>query len=337
MKKLKTVLAGLLAAALPLMASGGARAETNEVRFAQQFAFTYLQLNVMKNQKLVEKHAAALGIPDLKVTFAQFSGGDAMNEALISGAVDFVCGGAPGLLYLWDKTWGTPQEVRGVSALGYFELLLNTRAPHIKSIEDFRDNDKIALSAVKVSGQALILQMAAARKWGIENWERLDKFTFPLPPPDQAVGMLANNPAFESSFASPPFTLMQLKNPNVRTILKSSDIVGHATSAVWWSSKRFHDANPTVYRAVINATKEAQAFIEKDLRTAVEYYVKDSGAKASVDEVVAMLKLPGFGYHVAPNGFMVYADFMHQIGRLKNKPSSWKDLFWPEIHDLKGS
>jgi NitT/TauT family transport system substrate-binding protein len=334
MRALKYILAATLAA-LPLVST--ARAETNEVRFAQQFAFTYLHLNVMKNQKLVEKHAAALGIPDLKVTFAQFSGGDAMNDALISGAVDFVCGGAPGLLYLWDRTKGTQNEVRGVTALGYFELLLNTRSDRIKGIEDFRDNDKIALSAVKVSGQALILQMAAARKWGIENWERLDKFTFPLPPPDQAAGMLSNNPAFETSFASPPFTLMQLKNPAVRTILKSSDIVGNATSSVWWSSKRFHDANPKVYQAVINATKEAQAFIDKDLHTAVEYYVKDSGAKTSVDDVVAMLRTPGMGFHVAPDGFMVYAEFLNKVGRLKNKPASWKDLFWPEIHDLKGS
>jgi NitT/TauT family transport system substrate-binding protein len=34
---------------------------------------------------------------------------------------------------------------------------------------------------------------------------------------------------------------------------------------------------------------------------------------------------------------MVYAEFLHKIGRLKNKPASWKDLFFPEIHDLKGS
>jgi NitT/TauT family transport system substrate-binding protein len=149
--------------------------------------------------------------------------------------------------------------------------------------------------------------------------------------------MLSNNPAFETSFASPPFTLLQLKNPAVRTILKSSDIVGNATSSVWWSSKRFHDGNPKLYQAVINATKEAQAFIDKDLRTSVEYYIKDSGAKTSVDEVVDMLKTPGMGFHVAPDGFMVYADFLNKIGRLKNKPDSWKDLFWPEIHDLKGS
>lgn len=337
MRGLRTVLAGMLAAALPLMAPVGARAETNEVRFAQQFAFTYLQQNVMFNQKLVEKHAALLGIPNLKVTLSVFNGGDAMNDALMSGAVDFVSGGVPAMLYLWDKTRGTPQEVRGVSALGYFELLLNTRAPHVKSIRDFKDTDRIAVPAVKVSGQAIILEMAAAKEWGIENWEKLDKLTFQVSSPDQAVGMLANNPAFETSYSAPPFTMMMLKNPNVRTILKSSDIVGNATSSVWWTSKRFHDANPKVYQAVINALKEAQQVVEKDLPLAVKYFLDDTKAKSTVEEIVAMLRQPGFGYHLAPQGFMVYAEFLHKVGRLKNKPASWKDMFWQEIHDLNGS
>jgi NitT/TauT family transport system substrate-binding protein len=322
---------------MPLLGSGTVRAETNEVRFAQQFAFTYLQINVMKHQQLVEKHAAALGVPNVKVTFAQFSGGDAMNDALMSGAIDIVSGGVPAMLYLWDKTRGTPQEVRGVSALGFFELLLNTRNPNIKSIRDFKDTDKIAVPGVKVSGQAIILEMAAAKEFGFENWEKLDKLTLAVSSPDQAVGMLANNPAFESSFAAPPFTELQLKNPAVRTILRSRDIVGDATSSVWWTSKRFRDANPKVYKAIINATKEAQAFIDKDLPTAVKYFIEDSGTKSTVEEITAMLRRPGYGYHIAPQGFMVYADFLAKAGRLKNKPASWKDMFFEEIHDLNGS
>lgn len=337
MKRLACGLAALAVALTPLLVSGAARAETNEVRFAQQFAFTYLQQNVMINQKLVEKHAALLGVPNVKVTLSVFNGGDAMNDALMSGAVDFVSGGVPAMLYLWDKTRGTPQEVRGVSALGYFELLLNTRNPDIKSIKDFKDTDKIAVPGVKVSGQAIILQMAAAKEWGIDNWEKLDKLTFQLSSPDQAAGMLANNPGFETSFSAPPFTILMLKNPAVHTILKSRDIVGDATSSVWWTGKRFHDANPKVYQAVINALKEAQEVVDKDLPLAVKYFLDDTKAKSSVDELVTMLRQPGFGYHLAPQGFMVYADFMYKVGRLKNKPDSWKDMFWQEIHDLKGS
>jgi len=28
---------------------------------------------------------------------------------------------------------------------------------------------------------------------------------------------------------------------------------------------------------------------------------------------------------------------MHKVGRIKVVPASWKDMFWPEIHDLDGS
>jgi NitT/TauT family transport system substrate-binding protein len=34
---------------------------------------------------------------------------------------------------------------------------------------------------------------------------------------------------------------------------------------------------------------------------------------------------------------MKHVEFMHKVGRLKHKPSSWKDMFFAEAHDLKGS
>ena len=94
----------------------------------------YLQLNVMEHQKLIEKHAAALGINDVKVSWFKFNGPTAVNEALISGNVDIGSGGVPGLLTLWSRTKGTPQEVRGISALSSQPFLLNTRDPNIKSV-----------------------------------------------------------------------------------------------------------------------------------------------------------------------------------------------------------
>jgi len=32
-----------------------------------------------------------------------------------------------------------------------------------------------------------------------------------------------------------------------------------------------------------------------------------------------------------------FADFMQQTGTIKVKPQSWKDLFFPLVHDRKGS
>ena len=129
----------------------------------------YLQLNVMDHQKLIEKHAAALGLPDVKVSWFKFNGPTAVNEALISGNIDIGSGGVPGLLVLWSSTKGTPQEVRGISALSSQPFLLNTSDTNIKTIKDFKDSDRIAVPAVKSSVQAITLQMEAAKLSGPRN------------------------------------------------------------------------------------------------------------------------------------------------------------------------
>ena len=39
----------------------------------------------------------------------------------------------------------------------------------------------------------------------------------------------------------------------------------------------------------------------------------------------------------APVNVMKVVDFMHDVGRIKKKPASWKDLFFPEVHGLNSS
>src|SRR5262245_13544288 len=130
-----------------------AAAQVPEIRLARQFSMGYLQFNVMEHQQLIEKHARALGIPEIKISWHTFNGPNAMNDALIAGTIDIAAGGTPGLLVLWARTKGTPQEVRGISAMSSQPFLLNTRNPAIKTIADFKDGDRIALPAVKVSVQ----------------------------------------------------------------------------------------------------------------------------------------------------------------------------------------
>ncbi len=96
-----------------------------------------------------------------------------MNDALLSGSVDFVCLGIPGIATIWGKTKGG-LEVKAASGFNFLPLQLNTRNPNIKSMRDLTDKDKIALPAVKVSMQAIILQMAAAQAFGEANYTKLD-------------------------------------------------------------------------------------------------------------------------------------------------------------------
>ena len=40
---------------------------------------------------------------------------------------------------------------------------------------------------------------------------------------------------------------------------------------------------------------------------------------------------------MTPENTMKFAAFMASVGSIKEPPKSWKDLFFPEVHDLNGS
>ncbi|MDB5401566.1 MAG: sulfonate transport system substrate-binding protein [Acetobacteraceae bacterium] len=314
-----------------------ARAEVTEVRFAQQFSMGYLQFDVMKHQDLLAKHVAAVGLPEVKVTWVTFSGPDMMNDALLSDSIDIASGGMPGLLTIWAKTKGTAQEVRGVAAMSQQPLLLNSRNPAVRSVRDFTDKDRIAMPAVKVSAQAVLLEMAAAREWGDAAYDRLDKLTFSLSPPDATSGLLAGGGDFNAAFTVPPFQAMQLRNPAIHTVLSSDEVIGPSSGGTAWTTKRFHDANPKLYRAILDAMQEASEFIAEHPKETVTYYAEDTKMKIDTDMMEGLLADPRFKYDLTPVATMRWADFMFLVHRIKVLPKTWMDLFWPEIYDRGGS
>src|ERR1700709_2024589 len=147
------------------------------------------------------------------------SGPVAMNEALLSNSTDIVSGGVPGLITLWDKTQGTSFEVKGICALSSQPFLLNTSDPAIKSIKDFSERDRIAVPSIKVSVQAVVLQMAAAAAFGEENYAKLDSLTVSMSPPDSTIALLTGSGNISTGFSVPPFPLPQLGQKNTQTRL----------------------------------------------------------------------------------------------------------------------
>lgn len=309
-----------------------AHAEVSEIRFAQQFSMGYLQFNVMKHQGLLEKR-----LPSVKVAWVTFNGPDMMNDALLSGAIDVASGGMPGLLTIWAKTRGTPQEVRGIAAMSQQPLMLNSRNPAVRSIRDLTEADRIALPAVKVSAQAVVLEMAAAKEWGDAAYDRLDKLTFSLSPPDATSGLLAGGGDFNAAFTVPPFQNMQLRDPAVHTVLSSDEVVGPSSGGSAWTTKKFHDANPKLYQALLDAMQEASEFIAAHPKETVAYYAADTKMKIDTELMEGLLADPKFKYTLTPSATLRWAAFMYKVGRIKSAPGSWKDLFWPELHDRDGS
>src|SRR5215475_10576345 len=101
--------AAALALALPVPP---VHAEATTLRVAKQFGLGYLQFMVMQDKRLIETHAKAAGLGDISVEWATFRSSDVMNDALISGSVDFVSLGVPGIITIWSKTKGTAIEVK---------------------------------------------------------------------------------------------------------------------------------------------------------------------------------------------------------------------------------
>jgi NitT/TauT family transport system substrate-binding protein len=315
-----------------------AHADAPEIRLAKQFSMGYLQFNILEHEKLIEKHARAAGLGDVKVTWATFNGPDAMNAALIADSVDVVAGGVPGLVTLWAKTHGTPQEVRGITAFSSQPFLLNTRNPNVRSIEDLGPGDKIAVPAIKVSVQAVTLQMAAAQRWGRGAYAKLDPLTVSMSPQDATVALLSGGGEITSVFSVPPFQYQQLEHPGIRTILNSFDVLGGSHSfTVAWTSSRFRAANPKLYPALVGAFEEATQRLNADKRQAAGYWIEDSKSKLPLDFVAKLVSGPQVTWTMTPENTMKFAAFMAEVGTIKAPPASWKELFFPELHDRPGS
>jgi NitT/TauT family transport system substrate-binding protein len=318
--------------------SGVAVAETSELRIARQFSLGYLPFNLMERLHLIEKHAKAAGLPDVKVTWATFNGPSAMNDALLSNSVDVVAGGLPGLITLWARTKGLPIAVKGISAFCSHPVLLNTRNPNITSISDFSSQDKITLPSVKVSLQAIVLQMAAAKLWGQDNYAKLDPLTVAMAPPDATIALLSGAPELGNAFATLPFQYQQLDHKEIHTVLNSFDVLdGPHTGALTWTSTRFHDSNPLLYKALIAAIEEATAMLHKSVEAGSQYWIENTRSKIPLDQVVKIAGNPQITWTMTPQKSMRFAEFMHAVGSIKQKPADWKELFFPEVHHLPGN
>ena len=231
----------ILAAALTILTNSttGAGAETRTVRIAKQYGISYLPLTIMEEKKLLEAEGKKRGL-DLSTEWVKFTGGPPMNEALISGNLDFASGGVGPLVTIWARTQNN-LKVKGVAALNSMPLYLNTIKPEIKSIKDFTDKDRIALPAVRVSIQAVVLQMAAEKTFGKGQEHKLDAWTVSLSHPDGLAQMMSGKSEITAHLSSAPFQYQELADKRVHKVLDSFEVLGgpHTFNIVYATTKLY--------------------------------------------------------------------------------------------------
>jgi NitT/TauT family transport system substrate-binding protein len=203
-----------LAAGLALLACGvPVRAEITNVRVGGIYGLVNLPVYVVEDRHLIEAHAAAAGMPGVTVTSTQVSGGATAADLLLSGNVDVSSVGATNMMVLWDRTRAMhAQQARGMMALCDSPVSLITVDPRIKSLRDFTDADRIAVTSIKVSVQAMVLQMAVAKEFGWDERTKLDQLMVMMPHEDGMAALLSGGAEVKTQAAQLPFSVEELQS-----------------------------------------------------------------------------------------------------------------------------
>lgn len=328
----------VLAVTISGVASRALAADAPEIRISRQFGLPYLPLVIMEQRQLIEKHVKRLGEGEVKVSWARLGTSSATQDGLLSGKVDFASVGVTVLLQLWDKTQGTANEIKAISGIASFPYPLVTNNPNVKTLRDFGPGDRIAVPAVKLSVQAIVLQMAVAKEFGADKRTSFDERTVSMGHPDAAVAVMSKRSEINSHFSYPPYSQQELRTPGVHAVLWANDVTnGPATTIEVVTPTRVLKAHPKWVEAFLAAQEEANAFIAGNKAGAAQIYLEATKEKLSIDDLVAILSDLQVRISTTPFNTMLFANYMREAGSIKKAPASWKDYFHPLAHKLSGS
>ncbi|TCW00281.1 ABC transporter substrate-binding protein [Biostraticola tofi] len=333
MKQLFNPLHSVVALSI-LLATGTAAAE-GKISIAQQFGIGYLILDVVREKQLIEKQGKAEGLA-IEVEWRNISGATAMNEALLTGALDVASAGAPPVLTLWDRTRGK-QNVKAIAALGSMPNYLLSNNPAVKTLQDLSDKDRIAVPAAGVGFQSRTLQIETARLYGKDEYKKFDRISLSLPHPDATAALISGGSEITAHFSSPPFQYQALEHPGIHKVLSSYDVLGgKGTFNLLYTTEKFHDQNPKTYRAFFNALAEAEKIIKADKNAAAQTYIRTEKSRLPLALIEKIINDPENDFTITPQKTYVYAEKLHDLGVLKNKADSWKDYFFEDAYTLPG-
>ena len=268
-----------------------------------------------------------------------FNSGGAAVDALISSNADIVTSGAtePADGVVGDQR-RTPSRSAGVAGNDALPMFLLSRDPNVKSLKDFSSADKIAVPTVRVSTQAIVMQMAAAKLWGDADVHKFDQYTVAMGHPDALLFVETGKDVNGRSLApAVPVPRVEDSGRAHGAQLDHDVTNGPASNGVSFATTKFHDANPKLIGVFIAAMAQAEDIIKNDKRHAAELYLKDTRRthrrRAGEDHERSELRVL--------DGPTALVDEVrrHDVPRRhdQSKPTGWKNYFFPEIPQPQGS
>lgn len=307
------------------------RAVEREIRIGVGHGIAFLPLYIAQEQKLLEKHAKAAGLAS-RIVVQRFNTAEPLHRAMAKGEI---AAGAFGLATVL-LTRDTSNTLVALSGLTTLPLSLLT-ARNLKSLADLRAGDRIAVPTS--SGPQVTYLRVHADKTFFGAWNRLRPQVMVTAHQDAVDALTQGKSNVAAYFASPPFTQMAKKDPKVRVMLTSEDIMGGKTSfLVMAASAEALSAQPKLAEVLSKAIDEASRIIRTDSRRAAATWLKFEPSSTldvnAVDGILRELK-DDFGSGVY--GVEAAAALMSRDGRLKNMPASWKDIVAPILAAGSGS
>ena len=194
------------------------------------------------------------------------------------------------------------------------------------------------MPTVKISSQAIILQIAARKLYGDADYAHFDSMTVTLGHPDAQASLTSAGGALTGHFSGAPYQAAEAAAPGLHVVTTSDIILGGPYSnAVYFANTKFHDANPTVIHAFMLAAQQAADIIAAHPRESCALYLKVTGEKGTVDNLMAQIGDPATSFSTAPFGMMMVANHMALTKVLKTRPERWQDFFFPEAAALPGN
>jgi len=210
-------------------------------------------------------------------------------------------------------------------------LALNVRNPDVKSLKDFGETDRIAMPAVRVSMQAILMQMACEKEFGPGNHGKLDHIVITMARPDATIAMLTAQRDVTANISSVPFQYRQQKQAGIRQLMTSADILGGPVAFnVVATTTELRTEHLKFYAAFLGALKEATAMVNKDKTWAAEAYLRISKDKMPLDELMEIVSRPDMEFTTKLTPIDSIIQFMARTGNYKNKPKSAAELLFPE-------
>lgn len=294
-----------------------------EVRLGYQFGTSYLPVEVIVEQKLLEKRL------NVKVTKQQLGGGGALTEAVLSGATDVVFMGLGPFFVGWAKgiDW------RIASSMQDMPIGMNAAKPGATSLKDVGPADKIALPGIN-SIQHVMLAMAAKQELG--DPRALDQRLVAMPHPDGEKALLSGSEV-TFHYTAQPYLERERQQPGITAVVDSYETMGQPhTFNVMVVPAKFRQERPEVYQALVAAMAEAQEWIKANPGEAADL-MNRLGDKTPREELIKQITDPQVVWTSEPHGLMKFATFMQEAGFIEKAPKDWKEVTWENLHSMNGN